>query len=165
MSKKFQFHRAAFKLQCSLSEQSNIQKMMAAPTGFEPVAYRLGGGRSIHLSYEAEFDAAVHAAEMPLPQIAECLKTVCVTRHRKKPFPTSSPNVNLGPILAAALRFGHWVGIKSALVRDLRQPRPNPAGPKSLIGQVHPANRSARTGADECFAPRGHERVLSGSKF
>ena len=69
---------------CNANDQDNqISRYVAAPTGFEPVAYRLGGGRSIHLSYEAELDAAIHAAGMPLPQIAECLKTVCVTRHRK----------------------------------------------------------------------------------
>ena len=50
------------------------------------MAYRLGGGRSIHLSYEAELDAAVYAAGMPLPQIAECLKTVCVTRCRNSTY-------------------------------------------------------------------------------
>ena len=49
------------------------------------MAYRLGGGRSIHLSYEAELDAAIHAAGMPLPQVAERLKTACVTRCRKSP--------------------------------------------------------------------------------
>ena len=63
------------------------------------MAYRLGGGRSIHLSYEAELDAAVHAAGMPLPQIAECLKTACVTRRRKgicRPLASSEARPNIG---------------------------------------------------------------------
>ena len=46
------------------------------------MAYRLGGGRSIHLSYEAELEATISTVVMPLQQIAVCLKTVCITRQR-----------------------------------------------------------------------------------
>ena len=90
------------------------------------MAYRLGGGRSIHLSYEAGLEATISTIGMPVQQIAVCLKTVCVTRC-----------------------------IPYCLVRQGaagRKPKPTPCSPQMLLGK-QPQARNHRLEGLPCCNP------------